>query len=437
MKIFKKKNIIFFLIILFFCFFKVFSDYQDAGKIAQALNKRLTVKYYRIILLNHAEISMKIDMRKGEAYLYSLEHELFRMKAKYVDFSTSKISIAKNWIELQGNGGKKLYLDILRKILFFRSLNSNGKWEEQIFATVSLKVFKNGKIIQVKISEHKPIKIDLITAKKKAWVYFNGEELFIMHAKKIKVKGSPFPIIELKYMKRYKDGLYLNFSRKILFFRSGKKGIFSTIKYKIVSDMIGAKDYEPLYHIVVLNHSSLSILLNMEKRRALFYSMGHEIFRAKASYVEMADSSISISKNWIELKGNGRVKLYIDLAKKILFFRVKDKTGRREQKIFAYLSIKFSKAPSIINIKILKHKPITIDYLPVEKKAFVRFDECEVFVMHAKKIKIRGSNIPIIKLKYMNGYKEGLYLNLDRKILYFRKGKKGIFAYIEYELIKW
>ena len=50
-----------------------------------------------------------------------------------------------------------------------------------------------------------------------------------MHARKIRIKGSGTPIYQLKYKKAYKDGIYFNPSRKILYFRSGITGVFAKV----------------------------------------------------------------------------------------------------------------------------------------------------------------------------------------------------------------
>ncbi len=437
-KVFGGKNkIIFFFIFLFsFVVFNIFAYEQDADKIARALAERLTVKYYEIMILNHSEISMQIDIRKGEAYIYSMGHELFRMKAKYVDFSNSKISIAKNWIELKGNGWDRIFLDVAKKILFFRHLNERGKWVSKIFAKVSISSSKNSNIIDLRIVKHKPIRIDLFTKYKQAWVYFDNFEMFIMHAKKIKIQGSS-SIVRLKYMNKYRDGVYINFSRKILYFRSGIKGIFAKIKYKRSSAFVGDRKHERLYRIFIKKNADLSMKIDMRKGGAYIYSMGHELFRMKAKYVDFSNSKISIAKNWIELKGNGRVEMYLDIMKKVLFFEDKFKQEKCRRRVFGHVMIKTSDNSQIINLKIMARGIIRIDLLPAYKKAIVYFDNKELFIMHVKKIKIKGSSLPIFQLKYMNRYKDGVYFNSERRILYFRSKRKGVFAYVDYDILTW
>ncbi len=434
----EKNKIVFFFVLLFsFVIFNVFAYEQDADKIARALAERVSVKYYEIMISNHAELSMQIDMRKGEAYLYSMGHELFRMKAKYVDFSSSRISIANNWIELKGNGWVRMYLDKAKKILFFRHLDRKGKWISRIFADVSISSSDNSNIINLKIIKHKPIRMDLFTKYKQAWVYFDNSEMFIMHAKKIKIRGSS-SIVRLKYMNKYRDGVYINFSRKILYFRSGIKGVFAKINYKRSSAFVGDRKHVILYRIFLKKNSELSMQIDMRKGAAYIYSMGHELFRMKAKYVDFSSSRISIANNWIELNGNGGIELYFDIMKRILFFGDRFKQEKGKTEVFAQVKMKKdSENSQILNLRIMDHGLIGMELIPAYKKAIVSFNNKEVFVMHAKKIRIKGSFFPIFQLKYMNRYKDGVFLNLERKILYFRSGRKGIFASVYYDILAW
>ena len=432
----KNKVLFSFVLIIFVIVLNNFAYEQDADKIARALAERLTVKYYKIMILNHSELSMKIDMEKEEAYIYSMGHELFRMKAKYVDLSNSRISIAKNWIELKGNGWDRMFLDVAKKILIFRHLDERGKWVSKIFAKVSISSSKNPNIIDLRIIKHKPIRIDLFTKYKQAWIYFDNCEMFIMHAKKIKIQGSS-SIVLLKYMKKYKDGVYINFSRKILYFRSGIKGTFAKIRYKRSSAFVGDRKHERLYHIFLKINAELFMKIDMRRGKAYIYSMGHELFRMNAKYVDLSNSKISIAKNWVKLKGNGRVEMYLDIMKKILFFKDKFKQGKGRRRAFAHVAIKASDNSQTMNLKIIDHGIIRIDLIPAYRKAIVYFDNKELFIMHAKKIKIKGSSLPIFQLKYMNRYKDGVYFNSERRILYFRNKRKGVFASVDYDILAW
>jgi len=227
----KVKRLLPVIILVLFMTPHAYARGQNADDIARELVKRLFDPSYDVRILDHPghELSLIIDSKKNRAFIYAMGHELFRMRARYVDFSTSKISIAKNWIEMAGNTREKMYLDIAKKILYFKRIGGKGV---DVFARVNVKYNHNLDLLEVRWTRHYPIAIVVCLAQKKAWVTFANHLMFIMHAKRFKIKGSSAPIVRLKYKKSYKDGIYLNIDRKILYFRTGETGVFAPVEIK-------------------------------------------------------------------------------------------------------------------------------------------------------------------------------------------------------------
>ncbi len=225
----------------------------NADKIARSLADSLLGPPYIALLLQDSsylgdKVKLVINTRKQEAYIMAMGHEIFRMRARNVDLSPPGLSLADNWIELQGNRKEKIYLDIAKRILFF-----NGKDDKpsQVFAHVNIDPpFPHVKdVMVVHLLDHQPVEFVIVPKYHKAYVEFNDSHdqqhlLFVMHAKKIKIKGSSVPIYQLKYKNNYKDGIYFNPGRKILYFRSGRIGVFAKVKFQCNDYIVDGTRFE-------------------------------------------------------------------------------------------------------------------------------------------------------------------------------------------------
>ncbi len=175
----------------------------------------------KLTCMENKEITINIDMNKGEAVMYLMGNHMFKMSARYLPI---KGAPEDNLIELQGNGFRKIHLNKSRKILYFREGN------EGEFANVSIEE-KSKNQLQVKCLSNKDIEMNISMDKSEAVMYLLGNHMFKMDAKYYPIKGAPPDnLIELKG-----DGfrkMYLNKSRKILIFTDGSKGTFSKIEFK-------------------------------------------------------------------------------------------------------------------------------------------------------------------------------------------------------------
>ena len=203
-----KKTIIIF-IFLFLCV-SVFSVLAAPGP--------SSLKYE---VTDNKEITINIWMNKKKAALYLMGNYMFHMKAKFVPIAGARRD---NIIELKGSGFRSIHLNRSRKILYFRE-GSKGD-----FAKVSIANRSDG-TIQVKLTEHEGIQLNLEMKKHISVLYFKGNHMFKMNAKFIPIAGAPRDnIIELKGNGPRK--IHLNRSRKILYFREGSKGTFASVELR-------------------------------------------------------------------------------------------------------------------------------------------------------------------------------------------------------------
>lgn len=180
---------------------------------------RSSVLKYKTV--DNKEITINIWMGKNKAYLYLMGNYVFKMKANYLPIRGSD---PKNIIELRGNGGRSIYLNRGRKILYFREGSEQMKG---VFANVTITP-KSNNTIQVKFTQNEGITLNVDVSKNWGAMYFKGNYMFKMSAKYLPIRGStPDNLIELNG-----DGgrkIHLNRGRKILYFREGATGKFANL----------------------------------------------------------------------------------------------------------------------------------------------------------------------------------------------------------------
>jgi len=202
---------------------------QDAGDIARALEDRLTCPHHLITILDHDELYLNLEADEGRGQVLFNGNKVFLLKVKAIDIETEALSIGEAVYEIKGNGPEAFYLDRLKQKLYFQ--DRRGKRE--YFADVNLQ--QREKSLRVSLIRHDAFHFDVCYRYKKAVLYFKNHPVFRLNMRYFPVRGEPREnVISLKG-----DGprtMYLNRSRRILYFREGsssRQGRFAGLKYEL------------------------------------------------------------------------------------------------------------------------------------------------------------------------------------------------------------
>jgi hypothetical protein len=165
--------------------------------------------------------------------------------------------------------------------------------------------------LKVHLLNNKEITINIWMKERKAVLYLMGNHMFHMSAKYFPIRGSnPKNVIELKG-NGFRE-MYLNRSRKVLYFREGTdqmKGVFAKVSITREGKKMVVK---------FVKNDGIDINIDMKKRNAVMYFKGSHMFKMSAGYLPIRGSG---RLNLIELKGDGFRKIHLNRGRKILYFR--------------------------------------------------------------------------------------------------------------------
>lgn len=177
-----------------------------------------------------------------------------------------------------------------------------------------------------------------------------------------------------------------------------------------------ADNYYRFIKIKCLNNKEISLYINMDNGEASMYFMKNYVIKMSTKYLQLSGAP---EDNLIELKGNGLSKIYLNKERKILYFR-EGTIGT-----FANVSIKMINKNQL-DVICLDNKDIDMNIRMDKNEAVMYFMGNHMFKMCAQYQQISGA--PEDNLIELIGGETNIYLNKDRKILYFRDGAVGTFA---------
>lgn len=200
---------------------------QNEDDIARALADRLASsmdfgiqKDYRV--MNPDQIYFDVDEAKKNAILYFKYHPIYRFQVRIVDRNSGVISIAGAQYVLTGNTGNGIILDkAAKKVIINDKMFASVTWIKTPQGKIRFLLKGTGKVL---------LKVRISSGKGNGDFRFGETRVLRMSMGPLKVGGNSNPTSWYLQGNISKE-LFLNTSRKILYFRTGHpRGTWSQLQ---------------------------------------------------------------------------------------------------------------------------------------------------------------------------------------------------------------